>query len=118
MIDISPDMVTEKINNGETFVLNIVTGWCPDCTIRQQPNFTAFVEKMAQHNIPVYQINVQNQPKVYLSVKHEKLTKLFGGHGFPRTALVKSGEIADSENVEVISAEALSGLAQKFIGFL
>ena len=118
MNDIAPHKVIEKMKDGETFILNIVTAWCPDCTVRQGPNFPAFVEKLSQHKIPVYQITVQNEPNVSLSEEHEKMTDLFGGHGFPRTVLIRSGEIADSDNVEVTSAVALSALVEKFIGLI
>jgi hypothetical protein len=118
MSDIAPEGVFDKIKAGETFIVNIVTAWCPDCTARQRPNFPLFVEKLAQYKLAVYEITVQSEPNVYLSKEHEKLTDLFGGHGFPRTSLVKSGKIVDSDNVEVTSAGALKDLAEKFIGFL
>jgi len=118
MNDIAPQKVIEKMKGGETFILNIVTAWCPDCTVRQRPNFPPFVKKLLQYKIPVYQITVQNETNVYISEEHEIITDLFGGHGFPRTVLIKSGEIADSDNVEVTSAVALSALVEKFIGLI
>lgn len=117
MSDIAPQEVIEKMKDGETFILNIVTAWCPDCTVRQRPNFPAFAEKLSKHKLLVYEITVQNEPNRYISKEHQNITDLFGGHGFPRTVLVKSGKIADLNNVEVTSAEALKDLAEKFIGF-
>lgn len=118
MSDISPQEVIEKMKDGEMFIINIVTAWCPDCTVRQRPNLPGFKDKLSQHKLSVFEITVQNEQNIYLSQEHENITDLCGGHGFPRTVLIKSGEIADSNNVEVTSAEALKGLAEKFISFL
>ena len=107
--------ITTHINNNETFVINILASWCPDCTRRQKPNMPPFIQAMQANGTPVYEIVVQHAPYQFLSPEHEELTALFGGHGFPRTALVKAGTIIDADNVEVTSAGALAVLAEKFV---
>lgn len=44
--ELSPAEVRQRMQQKESFVLNLVVAWCPDCTERQQPNFPAFVQKM------------------------------------------------------------------------
>lgn len=110
----SPAEVRQRMKEKETFVLNVVAAWCPDCTVRQQPHFPGFVRKMEEADIPVYQCCVQTERLVFISEEHELLTNDFGGHGYPRTVLITDGTMADSR-VEVMDALALSMLAGEFM---
>jgi len=96
-----------------TCILNIVAAWCSDCT-RQSKNVGSFTQGFTKKNISVYQVNMQDDKNLFLSPLHQQLTALFGGHGFPRTVLIKKGKIADANNVEIISAEQLAELGDKF----
>ncbi len=111
--ELSPAEVLERMKQNQTFVLNVVAAWCPDCTERQEPNFQGFVQKMEEAGIPVYQCCVQIERLVFISEEHESLTNGFGGHGYPRTVLIKNGKMADSR-VEVMDGLALSMLADEF----
>ncbi len=112
--ELSPAEVRQKIKQNENFVLNVVAAWCPDCTVRQQPHFPGFVQKMDTAGIPVYQCCVQTERLVFISDEHESLTADFGGHGYPRTVLIEGGRMVDSR-VEVMDALALSMLAGEFL---
>jgi len=113
---ISPKQLHQSIRRGETFVLNIVTAWCPDCTERQAPNFSPFVDRMLAAGIPVYQITVQHERLVFLSGEHKRLVQQFGGHGYPRTALVLNGEaLPDYSRVEIMTPLELDILAGEYI---
>ncbi len=113
----SPEELQARIQNKETFILNLVSAWCPDCTVRQQPNFQSFVEKIEKAELPVYQCTVQKERLVFLSIGHEALTNMLGGHGYPRTTLILKGEVVLSR-VEVMDALALAMLADEFMGLL
>ncbi|MBU1233181.1 MAG: hypothetical protein KKD01_00130 [Proteobacteria bacterium] len=112
--DISPAEVRGQIEQGETFVVNIVASWCPDCIERQRPHLPGFVEKVAGAGIPVCQCTVQEEKMVFISAAHEALTNDFGGHGYPRTLLVIKGEVEDSR-VEVMDPLSLDMLATEYI---
>ena len=114
IIEQTPVEIRQRMQQKETFVLNSVAAWCPDCTIRQEPNFPTFVQKIEDGEIPVYQCLVQEERLVFLSEEHESLTNDFGGHGYPRTSLIVDGVLADSK-VEVMDALALSMLADDFL---
>jgi len=101
------------ITSGNTCILNIVAAWCADCT-EQSANFACFAKDFTQQGVFVYELNVQDEKNVFLSPLHKQLTERFGGHGFPRTILICEGKIVDADNVEVISAEQLFTLADKF----
>jgi hypothetical protein len=45
---LQPEEVKQKIAAGDTFVLNVVTDWCPDCSMRQHPNLPAFAGRLAR----------------------------------------------------------------------
>lgn len=111
---LNPAELRERMEQKETFVVNIVTGWCPDCSERQEPNFPEFVQKMEEAGVLVYQCNVQDERLMFISPEHETLTNEFGGHGYPRTVLVQGGMVLDSK-VEVMDAPALSMLATEYI---
>ncbi len=115
LLFIEPGEVRNKINKGETFIVNVVTDWCPDCTQRQRPCFSEFVNKMNLYHIPVFQLTVQYERLVFLSDEHENLTNDFGGHGYPRTVLIVNGEIQADSRVEVVTPEALDAMADDFI---
>ena len=107
--------VNRRILMRDTFVVNIVTEWCPDCTERQPPHIAAFTQKMHIHGVNVLQVNMQSQKGEFISVEHEKLTSQFGGPGYPRTVLIRHGKVVDQNNVEVISEDGLTALTKKFI---
>lgn len=117
IVEQSPEELQARIENKETFVLNLVSSWCPDCTERQQPNFPPFVEKIEKAEMVVYQCVVQEERLVFLSDAHEALTDALGGHGYPRTTLILNGEAVLSR-VEVMDALALAMLADDFAGLL
>ena len=112
--DLTPAEVRDKMKGRETFVVNIHTTWCPDCTERQKPNFPEFAEKMKEAGVPVFQCCVQNEKLVFISDEHKALTDEFGGHGYPRTVLICEGQLADSR-VEAMDALTLSMLADEFV---
>ncbi len=112
---VEPDDVFQRISAGDTFVVNIVAAWCPDCTQREKLYIDDFAQKMKSHATDVLQITVQIVKGEFINDKHEQLTAKFGGHGYPRTVLICQGKIVDQNNVEVITEQALSELAKKFI---
>ena len=114
---VQPAEVQHKMAAGETFVLNVVTDWCPDCTERQHPNLPVLQSKMEKVGVGVYQLIVQSQRMVFLSNVHEQLVEQFGGHGYPRTILIKNGQEVESA-VEVMSEQDLAALADRFIHLL
>jgi thiol-disulfide isomerase/thioredoxin len=110
----SPAEVRRRMKENETFVVNVVAAWCPDCTERQEPNFPEFVRKMKGAGVAVYQCSVQVERLVFISAEHEALTDEFGGHGYPRTVLIKKGIMMDSR-VEVMDPLALAMLADEYV---
>jgi len=118
VIQAAPKDIMARLDNAETFVLNIVAQWCPDCTERQSLYIDDFAKKLSEDGLPVYQVNVQVERKVFLSEEHTILTELCGGHGYPRTVFIQNGLITDKDNVEVITEDGLSDLAQRFVSNL
>lgn len=112
---VEPAEVRRRINAGDTFVVNIVTTWCPDCSERQALYIDEFARTMQANGIEVLQVNVQRTRGEFISTEHEQITTQFGGHGYPRTVLIHQGNLADHNNVEVIAEATLSALAKKFI---
>jgi len=112
---VEPTEVNRRMAAGDTFVVNVVAAWCPDCTVRQKQHIERFAQEMKLHDIDVLQVNVQLQRGEFISAEHEAMTTQFGGHGYPRTVLIRHGNIADQDNVEVVTEEGLSVLAKKFI---
>lgn len=110
-----PTEVSQLMTLGDTFIINVVTAWCPDCTVRQKQHIGSFAHKLHQHEIDVLQVNVQLVKDEFISAEHEQLTNKFGGHGYPRTVFIKQGNVLDQNNVEIITQESLSALATKFI---
>jgi len=102
------------IANGETCVVNLTAEWCSDCT-EQAENLTRFGENLATKQITCYTLAVQEKKNIYLSDEHKKFTEQLGGHGFPRTVLAVSGQVVDADNVEIISQQQLTVLAQQFV---
>jgi thiol-disulfide isomerase/thioredoxin len=118
LVELDLEKVQQKINQKHTFVLNIIASWCPDCTDRQAPELPGFVSALESSNIDVINLLVQQEKRVYLSAQHQEFVDALGGHGFPRTVLFKEGVSADSDNVEIITAEQLKALAERFISTL
>jgi len=112
---VEPVEVNRRMTTGDTFVVNVVAAWCTDCTERQAPHVDGFTQVMNSHEIDVLQINVQLLKGDFISPDHEQITTLFGGHGYPRTVLIKYGDVVDKNNIEIITEDALSELASKFI---
>ena len=113
MIDLAN--LEQLIDKKATFVLNIIASWCPDCTDRQAPLLPEFTRQLQSAELPLYQLLVQQERKVFLSEAHQQVVDNLGGHGYPRTVLFKDGKALDSDNVEVIEAETLSQLAERFM---
>lgn len=114
---LQPEEVQQKMAAGDTFVLNVVTDWCPDCSMRQHPNLPGFVSRLAGAGLQVFQLTVQQQRLVFLSDDHEKMVEDFGGHGYPRTILIVQGKEAESA-VEVMTSQDLAALADRFINLI
>ena len=114
---LQPEEVKQKMAAGDTFVLNVVTDWCPDCSIRQHPNLPGFVSRLAGAGLQVFQLTVQHQRLIFLSDDHEQMVENFGGHGYPRTILIVEGKEVESA-VEVMTEQDLAALADHFISFL
>jgi len=112
---VEPVEVNRRMATGDTFVVNVVTAWCQDCTERQKLHIGSFAQKMKSHGIDVLQVNVQLLRGYFIDAEHEQITTQFGGHGYPRTVLINHGNVADQNNVEIITEDTLSELARKFI---
>jgi len=112
---VEPADVNRRMVADDTFVVNLVTSWCPDCTERQKLHIDGFAQKMKSHGVDVLQVNVQQSKGDFISVEHEQITNQFGGKGYPRTVLIRHGVAVDQDNVEVITENTLSELASKFI---
>tara|TARA_R110001583_G_scaffold41314_3_gene131542 strand:- start:538 stop:918 length:381 start_codon:yes stop_codon:yes gene_type:complete len=112
---VEPADINRRMADGDTFVVNLVAAWCPDCTVRQKPYIDGFAQKMKAHDIDVLQVNVQLLRGDFISDEHHQLTDQFGGHGYPRTVLIHNGTAVDKNNVEIIAEDTLSELARKFI---
>ena len=114
---LQPEEVRQKMAAGETFVLNVVTDWCPDCSMRQHPNLPGFVSRLEEAGVKVFQLIVQHQRLVFLSDDHEQMVERFGGHGYPRTILIVQGKEVESA-VEVMTGQDLAALADHFINLV
>lgn len=110
--------VKEKLEAKDSFVLNIVAAWCPDCTEKQVANLERFAELLSPSSLDVINLEVQKEKRVYLSREHDDFVEGLGGHGFPRTALFINGQPVDSDNVEVLSLAELIRLAERFIAIV
>ncbi len=113
--EITPQEIARKQAQRESFVVNVVTSWCPDCTVRQAQFIEDFANRLNDHGLAVFQCTVQHERGVFISEEHETLTDSCGGHGYPRTVLFINGKIADRENVEIITAQGLEELAESFL---
>jgi len=109
---IKPDTFYEKIEQQDSFVLNIVASWCSDCT-DQQNNISSLVDTL-DVKLPVVQLTAQNEKGVFIDQQHQDLVDEMGGHGYPRTILVIAGKVLSTDNVEVIKQQDLINLANKF----
>ena len=106
--------VQNSIINAESCVVNLTASWCSDCT-EQSRHLHKFSEALAIKQLAVYSLVMQTEKNIYLSSEHQSFTEALGGHGFPRTVLVINGKTVDADNVEIISAEQLTELANKFL---
>jgi thiol-disulfide isomerase/thioredoxin len=111
--NIDPTKANQLLNSNESFIINIVTSWCSDCTA-QAENLPLFAEQFAIKGVAVYQINVQDVKNQYISAEHEALTVKLGGRGYPRTVLILNNKIVDPDNIEIVSSEQLLTLANRF----
>jgi hypothetical protein len=114
---ILPATFYEKVQNQHSFVLNVLASWCSDCT-EQQINIQAFSNLMVENQLEVLQLTAQKEKGVYIDADHQALIEQLGGHGYPRTVLVLKGQIVSSDNVEVISENDLTKLANTFKNLL
>lgn len=114
--------VETRLAAGDTFVLNQVAEWCPDCTERQRPALPAFEAALARGGLPLLTLCVQQTRGVYLDEGHAQLSARIGGAGYPRTLLVKDGQPASVDSglnrVEVMSESALIAYAEALIAAL
>lgn len=115
--NITPADVAKKRLAEETFVINVIANWCSDCS-EQQKHLASLHDAMKGRNIEIFQLVAQQEKLVFLDAEHAQLVEQLGGHGYPRTVLVKNGIVVSSENVEVISEMQLTALALKFNDFL
>lgn len=106
--------VIARINNKESFILNITAAWCPDCTEKQLPHLLGFSKLVGVHFLDVVCLQAQFEKNVYVSAKYESFVLELGGHGFPRTVLYREGKAIDTDNVEVFTASGLANLAKRF----
>ncbi|MEL0614812.1 hypothetical protein [Marinomonas arenicola] len=111
---VEPVEVHRRMAAGDTFVVNVVAAWCPDCTERQSKYIDGFGQAMKRHGVDVLQVTVQLQKGDFISAEHEQMMAQFGGPGYPRTVLIKRGDVVDQDNVEVITEDTLSALAARF----
>lgn len=114
MQNISIEEIDNKVANKESFVLNLVASWCPDCTEKQAPNLPVFEQSLMDSELSLYNIIVQYHRGEFLSAAHQDLVEQLGGHGYPRTVLFVSGQAIDTDNVEITSREQLEVLTDKF----
>ena len=114
--------VEARLAAGDTFVLNQVAEWCPDCTERQRPALPAFEAALARGGLPLVTLCVQQTRGVYLSDAHAQLSERIGGAGYPRTLLVRHGQPASLDSglnrVEVMSEPDLVAYAEALIAAL
>ena len=111
------EQLQNRIEEGETCVVNLTADWCSDCT-DQSLNLQKFSENLAIKKVAIYTLVMQQEKNIYLSAEHQRFTELLGGHGFPRTVLIINGKVVDADNVEIISTEQLTELAKQFIEHL
>lgn len=113
IITITASELDEKIKQKQSFILNVTATWCSDCT-DQGINLQTFANTMATAEFAVFNLTAQKEKRVFIDSQYETLINKLGGHGFPRTILIKGGVILSADNVEVISELALIRLALKF----
>ncbi|MCB0339386.1 MAG: hypothetical protein KDD53_07270 [Bdellovibrionales bacterium] len=119
--ELEPSEVQAKIDNGETFVVNVETTWCSDCQI-QNPNLGGFARTLDEAGISFFKFTVSREispesarTPIYLSDEHERLMLELGGKGFPRTVLVLKGVIQKDSVVEQTHPLQLASFAKRVI---
>lgn len=113
IITITASELDQKVKQKQSFILNVIATWCSDCT-EQGGNMQIFVKAMAAAELEVFNLIAQKEKRVFIDSQYETLINKLGGHGFPRTILIKDGAMMSADNVEVISEQALATLAIKF----
>lgn len=108
---------SEKKQQKQSFILNVIATWCSDCTA-QALSLQTFTKTMKESGLEVFNLIAQNEKSVFIDCYHEKLINELGGHGYPRTILIKEGKIISADNVEVITEQALTTLAIEFKNLL
>lgn len=114
LIDATLNEIENLMTAQQSFVLNIIASWCPDCTERQATQIDGFADRLQPAGLDVYQLNVQDEKRVYLNDALAQFVAELGGHGFPRTVLFHHGKPVDADNVEVFTEDGLKLLAGKF----
>lgn len=112
---ISANEVAELIAQNQSFVLNIVASWCPDCTEAQFPHTEQFRALLNEVGIEFYNLVAQEIKGEFLSPLHEALVESAGGHGYPRTTLWINGVLRENEHVEVTELDDLIALGTHFV---
>lgn len=110
--------VKSRIENKETFVLNMTARWCPDCVEKQIVHLPEFETGLSNSDLELVNLEVQREKRVFLSKEHELFVESLGGHGYPRTVLFIAGTAKDADNVEFVSAEQLKELSERFLSQL
>jgi hypothetical protein len=73
---LQPEEVKLKMAAGDTFDLNVVTDWCPDCSMRQHPNLPGFVSRLAGAGLQVFQLTVQHQRLIFSQMIMSRWSKI------------------------------------------
>lgn len=116
--EVSAEALQQRLTNRETFVVNIIADWCPDCTEQQRPHLPAFAQNLQAIGLRFYNLSAQAQKGEFISPAHQAITASFGGHGYPRTVLIVAGEVRDNSAVEFLDSESLAELVGRFDGLL
>jgi thiol-disulfide isomerase/thioredoxin len=107
--------VAELIAQKQSFVLNIVASWCPDCTEAQFPHTETFRAVVNEAGIEFYNLVAQEVKGDFLSPLHEALVESAGGHGYPRTTLWINGVLRENDHIEVTELDDLIALGKHFV---
>lgn len=108
------NQILVRMKESDTFVLNIVADWCPDCTEEQSQFIEQFQADLQEVGLSLIQLTAQIEKRVYISLEMEKFITSVGGHGFPRTILIVGGKVVDHDNVEMITSAQLKLLVKRF----
>ena len=117
----SPEDLLARLNNRETFVVNVGCTWCGDC-IEQKPHLVSFEDVFDREGVNFFHLTVQNEHGVMLSDSHRELAETLGADvikqqeriRYPLTVLVVNGQI-DEAQFEITTPEGLMTLSDTFI---